>query len=228
MAVCANNIALRYLVEDGLPAAPADACGDGKLLVTEVIKLENDRIGLAAVGARMTPEELNEKGRALGDEHVFSTRRRRDVALPICDVVRSFVGSSGGAAIRVELTEGAPVPGKLRCGLQLAAAAAALAVAGTGHEHMFAYNADGSGDSLRRRLGAVESLTKRRGVAQSGSAPGWGPGGRRFKSCLPDQKEPANQDFSSRGTLLWRGPGGRRLKWHLDRPRKSLHSAGFR
>ena len=28
---------------------------------------------------------------------------------------------------------------------------------------------------------------KPRGVAQSGSAPGWGPGGRRFKSCLPDQ-----------------------------------------
>jgi hypothetical protein len=27
-----------------------------------------------------------------------------------------------------------------------------------------------------------------RGVAQSGSAPGWGPGGRRFKSCLPDEK----------------------------------------
>jgi protein-L-isoaspartate O-methyltransferase len=25
-------------------------------------------------------------------------------------------------------------------------------------------------------------------VAQSGSAPGWGPGGRRFKSCLPDSK----------------------------------------
>jgi hypothetical protein len=25
-------------------------------------------------------------------------------------------------------------------------------------------------------------------VAQSGSAPGWGPGGRRFKSCLPDEK----------------------------------------
>jgi hypothetical protein len=26
-------------------------------------------------------------------------------------------------------------------------------------------------------------------VAQSGSAPGWGPGGRRFKSCLPDHLE---------------------------------------
>ena len=29
-----------------------------------------------------------------------------------------------------------------------------------------------------------------RGVAQSGSAPGWGPGGRRFKSCLPDSRKP--------------------------------------
>ncbi len=28
-----------------------------------------------------------------------------------------------------------------------------------------------------------------RGVAQSGSAPGWGPGGRRFKSCLPDERK---------------------------------------
>ena len=26
-----------------------------------------------------------------------------------------------------------------------------------------------------------------RGVAQSGSAPGLGPGGRRFESCRPDQ-----------------------------------------
>jgi hypothetical protein len=29
----------------------------------------------------------------------------------------------------------------------------------------------------------------RRGVAQSGSALGWGPSGRRFKSCLPDYEE---------------------------------------
>ena len=29
-------------------------------------------------------------------------------------------------------------------------------------------------------------IDRPRGVAQSGSAPGWGPGGRRFKSCLPD------------------------------------------
>jgi hypothetical protein len=30
-------------------------------------------------------------------------------------------------------------------------------------------------------------------VAQSGSAPGWGPGGRRFKSCLPDDGNPADR-----------------------------------
>src|SRR5215218_666719 len=35
------------------------------------------------------------------------------------------------------------------------------------------------------RAFVVDSI-RPRGVAQSGSAPGWGPGGRRFKSCLPD------------------------------------------
>lgn len=30
---------------------------------------------------------------------------------------------------------------------------------------------------------------KKRGVAQSGSAPGLGPGGRRFESCRPDKDE---------------------------------------
>jgi hypothetical protein len=35
----------------------------------------------------------------------------------------------------------------------------------------------------------VARLVGPRGVAQSGSAPGWGPGGRRFKSCLPDRRK---------------------------------------
>ena len=33
-------------------------------------------------------------------------------------------------------------------------------------------------------------LNEQRGVAQSGSAPGLGPGGRRFESCHPDKKRP--------------------------------------
>ena len=44
------------------------------------------------------------------------------------------------------------------------------------------------------RLGAI--IARPRGVAQSGSAPGWGPGGRRFKSCLPDwRKAPLKRGF---------------------------------
>ncbi len=33
-----------------------------------------------------------------------------------------------------------------------------------------------------------------RGVAQSGSAPGLGPGGRRFESCHPDKKGKQSKD----------------------------------
>ena len=33
-----------------------------------------------------------------------------------------------------------------------------------------------------------------RGVAQSGSAPGLGPGGRRFESCRPDRVEILNNE----------------------------------
>ena len=37
-------------------------------------------------------------------------------------------------------------------------------------------------------------------MAQSGSAPGWGPGGRRFKSCLPDL-QPASFQQGLAGSL---------------------------
>ena len=47
-----------------------------------------------------------------------------------------------------------------------------------------------------------------RGVAQSGSAPGWGPGGRRFKSCLPDHaKALVRSHFSKRARSSRRGDG---------------------
>src|ERR1700692_3680401 len=49
---------------------------------------------------------------------------------------------------------------------------------------MFVRDSDGSIAAI-----AVESVPKPRGVAQSGSAPGWGPGGRRFKSFLPDYEK---------------------------------------
>ena len=44
-------------------------------------------------------------------------------------------------------------------------------------------------------------LTKR-GVAQPGSAHGWGPCGRRFKSCHPDKRNPEKNYTSHRPS--WR------------------------
>ncbi len=35
----------------------------------------------------------------------------------------------------------------------------------------------------------ISSTTNVRGVAQLGSAPAWGAGGRRFESCLPDHSK---------------------------------------
>ena len=62
-----------------------------------------------------------------------------------------------------------------------------LEVGGRASATAIGYASDG------RRSGAsgdrVAILTRERGVAQSGSAPGWGPGGRRFKSSRPDQRK---------------------------------------
>src|SRR3954452_6212569 len=48
--------------------------------------------------------------------------------------------------------------------------------------------------ALCRPRGAVP----RRGVAQPGRAPGSGPGGRRFESCLPDQSADSIGDLATR------------------------------
>jgi hypothetical protein len=53
VTICTNDLALGDLVEDGLPASPADARGDREFLVADVIELEDDRVGLAAVNARV-------------------------------------------------------------------------------------------------------------------------------------------------------------------------------
>ena len=66
----------------------------------------------------------------------------------------------------------------------------------------------------------------KRGVAQSGSAPGLGPGGRRFESCRPDFFSIVTTGFSAEeleykqhqrgvaqsGSAPGLGPGGRRFE----------------
>jgi hypothetical protein len=53
MAVRTDDVALLDLVEDALPAAIAKALGDVESLLPEVIELENERIRLPAICARM-------------------------------------------------------------------------------------------------------------------------------------------------------------------------------
>ena len=68
-------------------------------------------------------------------------------------------------------------------------------------------------------LKRYDTLSMLRDVAQFGSAPGSGLGGRRFKSCRPDQYRfgPATNNFIHRGIAQFGsapglGPGGRRFE----------------
>jgi hypothetical protein len=151
MAVRADHVALCDLVEYRLPTTHSDPRGDRELLVAEVIKLKNDRVGLAAVSARMDSEELEEERSAFCDQCVPSTLGRGEIALPVREVVPSFVRGATRAAVRVEFSQSATVPRELRRGLHLAANAAALS-RGLRHEHMFALGADGLADLRRMSL----------------------------------------------------------------------------
>ena len=53
-------------------------------------------------------------------------------------------------------------------------------------------------DSRPSPLAFRRRIDRPRGVAQPGSAPGWGPGGRRFKSCLPDYRKSCKRIYSVR------------------------------
>ena len=53
MTVCTTDVALRHLVEDGLPVAVAQAAGDVERLVLKMVELEDERISFAAVHTGM-------------------------------------------------------------------------------------------------------------------------------------------------------------------------------
>jgi hypothetical protein len=69
-----------------------------------------------------------------------------------------------------------------------------------------------------------------RGVAQSGSAPGWGPGGRRFKSCLPDRtKNPDTSGHVRPAQAIRPASTGNTPGQHRTRPASTGHDLqGFR
>src|SRR5258707_11106681 len=64
-----------------------------------------------------------------------------------------------------------------------------------------------------------------RGVAQPGRAPGSGPGGRRFESCLPDHLKAAGSGTFPAGSRpsLFATPAF----WHSDGPKRSVVRLAF-
>ena len=144
MTVCTNDVALGDLVEHGLPVAVAETVGDVEALVPEVVELEDQWIGLAAVDAGTFAEELDEIGGAFGDDGLLATQGLGDVALPVRGVVRVFVGGSACAAVVVPLAAGPAAPGEVRDWEgSLAASADAGGVGGVeinaGYEHLRTY-----------------------------------------------------------------------------------------
>ncbi len=181
MTVCTNHVAGGDLVEHGPPVAVAQAVGDVEVLAPEMVELEDERVGLATVSARPFTEELEEIGGPLRDEGLFGDRHSRRSARGAPSSA-PVVGGSAGAAVVVQLPARLPTPGEVRVRQELPAAAAGL-----GRVGVHITNTCSHGDRTARWVElSVNSGAAPRGVAQSGSAPGWGPGGRRFKSCLPD------------------------------------------
>lgn len=112
MTVCTNYVAGVDLVEHGLPATIAETRGDVEVLVSEMVELEHERIGLATVDAGVVSEEGDEIGGALGDERLFPAYGVRDIALAVRRVVLSFVGRSAGATVIVSLPARPATPGE--------------------------------------------------------------------------------------------------------------------
>ncbi len=114
MTVCTNHVAGGYLIENGLPVVVAEALGDIEVLVTEMVELEDERVGLSAVNAGPLAEELDEIGGALRDDRLFSTYGVCNVTLAVRCVVLLFIGCSAGAAVVVSLSARLPPPREVR------------------------------------------------------------------------------------------------------------------
>jgi len=112
MTVCTDYVTRGDLVEHCLPVAGAYAYRDGEVLVSEMVELQDERVGLAAVSARALTEELDEIGHALRDEGLFSASCVRDIALAVCRIVLLFIGRSARTAIVVPLAARPPAEGE--------------------------------------------------------------------------------------------------------------------
>ncbi|MGH2878078.1 MAG: hypothetical protein ACRDK4_00490 [Solirubrobacteraceae bacterium] len=124
MAVRAHDLALGDLIDDGVPGVRSQSCADVEALVPEVVELQDERVGLAAVDAGMVGKEVHEQTCAFSRDRSLSTIGVRDVSVTICAVVLAFVRSTAGLTVVIALAASLATPGEIRRGLALAAAAA--------------------------------------------------------------------------------------------------------
>lgn len=125
MAVRADDVAFGHLVDDRLPVADANSAGDGELLVAQMVEFQNDRIGFAAIDARMIAEELQEVRRAFRHDSRGSALRIVEVAVLVGGVVLSLVRGAAGTAVVVALAALDATPSEVVGRFQLTAHATA-------------------------------------------------------------------------------------------------------
>jgi hypothetical protein len=81
VAVRAYHVASRHLVEHRLPVAAAEPCRDAEALVSDVVELEYQCVGLSAIDTRMIAEKGQEIRDSFRDERAFPAHRVLDVTL---------------------------------------------------------------------------------------------------------------------------------------------------
>ena len=142
-----------------------------------MVEVENDRVVLTAVEAVMAGEVLEEVDGPLPPQQLLSEAGLLDIPLLVREVMLAVIRRSARSAHVVALPALYPAPGELDYRLSFTAPAALSKPELCPH---------GNRCSLMCRTEAALNSAGTRGVAQPGSAFGWGPKGRRFKSDRPD------------------------------------------
>jgi hypothetical protein len=176
VTVCTNHVALCHLVKDALPGSLAPALADAEFLVAQTVELEDERICLPAIDAWVLSQEGNQTLDPLDEDFLAPAARVVYVSLPMGRIMLLLVLGTGKA------------DGSCPASPSIFAATRSPRLVSPAGIVRSASLGRGATVSMRTdvRIEMRQNGVQPRGVAQSGSALGWGPSGRRFKSCLPD------------------------------------------
>jgi hypothetical protein len=126
MTVCTNHVALCNLVEHVVPVAVPDAVRNPEFLVSQVVELKYDGIGLAAIYAWVIAKVGNEEDHSFLAQGSIPSCGGIDIALFVGPIVLLLVLGTTRPAIRIPLPSRPPMPGEvLGRFLRLAARASA-------------------------------------------------------------------------------------------------------